>query len=284
MKNSAILLLSCSDQKGIIANISDFIFKNGGNILNSDQCSDPITNTFFMRLEWDLENFKISRSAISARFEEVIARKFNMNFSINFSSDRKNIAIFVSKYNHCLIDLILRKEMDEINGNIKFIVSNHLDLEYVAKLHNLEFFYFPITKENKKEQEKMELELLKKYEIELVVLARYMQVLSMEFLTEFKHSIINIHHSFLPAFMGANPYHQAFERGVKLIGATSHYASNLLDDGPIISQDVIHIKHNDSESDLVQKGRDLEKSVLSKAVKLHLSNKILVHNNKTIVF
>jgi formyltetrahydrofolate deformylase len=283
-KNTAILLLSCEDQKGIVSHISNFIFQHDGNILNSEQHSDSLTNTFFMRLEWDLNNFKIAEHLIEQEFGTTIAKKFNMKFSLKFSKNKTNSAIFVSKYDHCLIDLLLRNSVNEINTNFKLIISNHLDLQKIAKHYGIDFAYFAIDANNKAEQEKKELKILQDYKIDLIILARYMQVLSNDFIKHYTNQIINIHHSFLPAFAGAKPYKQAFDRGVKLIGATSHFVTQELDNGPIIEQDVIRISHKDSETDLVQKGRDLEKSVLSKAVKLYLDNKVLVHNQKTIVF
>jgi formyltetrahydrofolate deformylase len=282
----AILLLYCQDQKGIVSKVSTFISQNNGNILNSNQHSDYKTNTFSMRIEWDLNNFFIEKNNIEKIFYKEVAKHFNMEFSLNFSSKKLNSAIFVSLYDHCLIDLLLRNNIGELKTNFKVVISNHKEMEKIVKQYNsnIDFFYIPISKDNKKEAENKELEILKKYEIDLIILARYMQILSENFTDQYKNKIINIHHSFLPAFIGANPYKQAFDRGVKLIGATSHYVTNNLDEGPIIEQDVIRITHKDSEKDLVHLGKDLEKSVLSKAVKLHLEHKILVNNKKTIIF
>jgi formyltetrahydrofolate deformylase len=284
--NRAILLLYCQDQKGIVSKVSTFISQNNGNILNSNQHSDYKTNTFSMRIEWDLSTFSIEKNDIEKKFYEEVAKHFNMEFSLNFSIKKLNSAIFVSLYDHCLIDLLLRNNIGELKTNFKVVISNHKEMEKIVKQYNsnIDFFYIPISKDNKKEAENEELKILKKYEIDLIILARYMQILSENFTDQYKNKIINIHHSFLPAFIGANPYKQAFDRGVKLIGATSHYVTNNLDEGPIIEQDVIRITHKDSEKDLVHLGKDLEKSVLSKAVKLHLEHKILVNNKKTIIF
>ncbi|MFC1485027.1 formyltetrahydrofolate deformylase [bacterium] len=284
MKNNAILLLSCKDQKGIVASVANFIFKNDGNIINSDQHSDIETNTFFMRIEWELANFKIPISNLKKEFSAQIAKNFDMQFSLDFSNHKKNTAIFVSKYNHCLIDLLLRHKEGEINTDIKVIISNHNDLKNIADFYNIDFHHAPITVSNKIDQEKLELKILEKYNIDLIILARYMQILTSEIVSKYENKIINIHHSFLPAFIGAKPYKQAFERGVKIIGATSHYVTVKLDTGPIIEQDIIRISHKDTETNLISKGKDIEKRVLSKAVKLHLENKILVHGKKTIVF
>ena len=279
----AILLLSCPDVRGIVAEVSHFIFTYNGNILRSDQHNDPETGTFFMRVEWDLSEFKIPEAKIQAAFEP-IAGKFSMNWRIEFSSRTSRVAIFVSKLDHCLYDLLLRNKEGEIPGEIAMIVSNHKDLEPVAAYFGIPFRVCEVTSGNKAETEAKELELLAKENIDLVVLARYMQILSDKFAEAYKNRIINIHHSFLPAFVGAKPYHQAFARGVKIIGATSHYVTPELDQGPIIEQDVVRISHRDAVSDLVLKGKNLEKLVLSRAVRLHLEHRILVFGNKTVVF
>jgi formyltetrahydrofolate deformylase len=279
----AVLLLSCPDIRGIVAEVSHFIFTYNGNILYSDQHSDPETDTFFMRVEWDLSDFTIKEDKIKAAFSP-IAEKFSMNWRIEFSSHRPRIAIFVSRLEHCLYDLLLRCREGELPGDAVLILSNHQDMEPVAKHFGVPFHYFPVTGQNKTDAEAAEIALLKKEEIDLVVLARYMQILSEDFVNEFPNRIINIHHSFLPAFVGAKPYHQAFHRGVKIIGATSHYVTPDLDQGPIIDQDVVRISHRDSVPDLVQRGKNLEKIVLSRAVRLHLEQRILVFGNKTIVF
>ncbi len=282
-KETAILLLSCRDQKGIVAEISHFISTYEGNILHSDQHSDEETQTFFMRIEWDLADFSIPREKIEDAFEPV-AEKFKMSWQLEFSSRPKRIAIFVSKFDHCLYDLLLRHTAGELSGDIRLIVSNHEKLESVAEYFNIPFYHFPVTKETKEEVEERELSLLDEYQVDLIILARYMQIVGPRLVERYRNRMINIHHSFLPAFVGAKPYHQAHSRGVKIIGATSHYVTEELDQGPIIEQDVVRITHRDSVSDLVQKGKNLEKLVLSKAVKLHLEDKILVFGNKTVVF
>jgi len=279
---SAILFLSCEDRKGIVAEITHFITMYEGNILNCDQHYDE-SGMFFMRVEWDLTDFALPSEKIASAFEP-IALKFVMDWRLEFSTERAKIAILVSKYDHCLYELILRNRAGEQNGEIKMIISNHEDCRPIAEYFKIPYHCFPVTKETKEEVEKQELALLKKEKIDLVVLARYMQILSGKFIEAFPRKIINIHHSFLPAFVGAKPYHQAFSRGVKLIGATSHYVTEDLDQGPIIAQDVARVNHRDCVSDLVEKGRNLEKSVLSRGVRLHLEHKILVFGNKTIVF
>lgn len=282
-KETAILLLSCKDRKGIVAEISHFIFTYEGNILHSDQHNDEQTKTFFMRIEWDLADFAIPRERIAEAFEP-IAAKFRMSWQLEFSSRRKKIAIFVSSFDHCLYDLLLRHAAGELSSEIRLVVSNHDVLKGVAEYFRVPFYHFPLTKATKAEVEERELSLLAEYRIDLVILARYMQIISEGFVERYRNRIINIHHSFLPAFVGAKPYHQAHSRGVKIIGATSHYVTAELDQGPIIEQDVARITHRDAVADLVQKGRNLEKLVLSKAVKLHLEDKILVFGNKTVVF
>lgn len=282
-RKTVILLLSCPDQKGIVAEVSNFIYKNDGNIIQSDQHTDFESNTYFMRIEWELEGFKIPRESILKEFEK-ISKKFNMEVELHFSDEVKRMAIMVSKLDHCLYEILLRKTSGELNVEIPLIISNHLDLKYVADYFGIDFYHYEVKPENKEEIEKKEVELLKKYNIDFVVLARYMQVLSPYFVNEYRHRIINIHHSFLPAFVGAKPYHQAYKRGVKLIGATSHYVTEELDNGPIIAQDVIRITHRDSLNDLIRKGKELEKIVLARAVKYHLENKILVFENRTVIF
>ncbi|HUX11957.1 MAG TPA: formyltetrahydrofolate deformylase [Spirochaetia bacterium] len=281
--SEAILLLSCPDTRGIVAEVSHFVFTYGGNILESDQYSDPETQTYFMRVVWDLSDFKIPQEKIVTAFEP-IAIKFMMNYKIEFSSRRTRIAIFVSKYDHCLYDLLLRNREGETHADIGMIVGNHRDTEPIAEYFDVPFAYFPVTADDRKTVEEKEVALLREKGIDLVVLARYMQILGESFVEEFKHRIINIHHSFLPAFVGAKPYHQAYSRGVKIIGATSHYVTADLDGGPIIEQDVARISHKDSVHNLVMKGRNLEKAVLTRAVKLHLEHRILVFRNKTVVF
>ncbi|MBN2511002.1 MAG: formyltetrahydrofolate deformylase [Spirochaetales bacterium] len=281
--NTAILLLSCKDKKGIVAEVSHFISTYDGNILHSDQHNDYESGTFFMRIEFDLSEFAIPQEKVAQAFEP-IALKFAMDWRIEFSNRRIKTAVFVSKFDHCLYDLLLRAKAGEIHPDLTVIVSNHEDCRPIAEYFGIPFHCFPVSKTTKAEVEAQEIALLKKEGVELVVLARYMQVLSDTFVDEFKNRIINIHHSFLPAFVGAKPYHQAYGRGVKIIGATSHYVTADLDQGPIIEQDVARISHRDSVEDLVKKGKNLEKLVLSAAVKAHLEHKVLVFGNRTVVF
>lgn len=282
MKNSAVLLISCPDKRGIVASISDFIFKNNGNILESDQYQDNETGFFLMRLEWDLRNFKININDFEKYFNP-IAKKFKIDWKLAVSSYKPKIAVFVSKEDHCLQDLLYRYKSGDLNCEISLIISNHPVAKQIADFYKIPFYYVPADK-NRRKSEKIQLDLLKEKNIDLVVLARYMQILSPNFVRYYKNKIINIHHSFLPAFIGARPYHQAFKRGVKIIGATSHYINEELDNGPIIEQDVIRITHRDSVGDLIRKGRDLEKVVLFRAVKWHIENRILFYGNKTVVF
>ena len=281
---NAILLMHCPDQSGIVAVVTDFININGGNILYLDQYVDRENRIFFMRIEWDLTHFIIPEDKIEEYFHSLCAQKYCINFSLYFSDRIPRMAIFVSKMSHCLYDLLARYTVGEWEVEIPLIISNHPDMEIAAKRFGIDYKYFPITKENKAEQEAAELALLKEYDIEFIVLARYMQIVSPEFISRFPNRIINIHHSFLPAFIGAKPYHAAFERGVKLIGATSHYVTSDLDAGPIIEQDITRISHKDPVASLIRKGRDLEKIVLSRAVEKHIERKILVYQNKTVVF
>lgn len=279
----AILLFSCPDQKGIVAEISHFIFTYNGNIIDSDQHHDKESNTFFMRVSWNIEDFHIPLEKIPSAFEPV-ALKFKMKWEIFFSPDACRTAIFVSRYDHCLYELLLRNKSGELPAQIVHIFSNHKDLESIADYFKVPFSHFPINRQNKAELERAQIEILEKKQVNLIILARYMQILSDNFVSRFPNQIINIHHSFLPAFEGAKPYHQAFNRGVKIIGASSHYVTAELDKGPIIEQDVTRISHKDSIPDIVRKGKNLEKIVLSKAVSLHLQHRIHVFNNKTIVF
>ena len=281
---NAILLMHCPDQSGIVAVVTDFININGGNILYLDQYVDRENRIFFMRIEWDLTHFIIPEDKIEEYFHSLCAQKYCINFSLYFSDRIPRMAIFVSKMSHCLYDLLARYTAGEWEVEIPLIISNHPDMEIAAKRFGIDYKYFPITKENKAEQEAAELALLKEYDIEFIVLARYMQIVSPEFISRFPNRIINIHHSFLPAFIGAKPYHAAFESGVKLIGATSHYVTSDLDAGPIIEQDITRISHKDPVASLIRKGRDLEKIVLSRAVEKHIERKILVYQNKTVVF
>ena len=281
---NAILLMHCPDQSGIVAGVTEFININGGNILYLDQYVDRENRIFFMRIEWDLTHFIIPEDKFEEYFHSLCAQKYCINFSLYFSDRIPRMAIFVSKMSHCLYDLLARYTAGEWEVEIPLIISNHPDMESAAKRFGIDYKYFPITKENKAEQEAAELALLKEYDIEFIVLARYMLIVSHEFIRRVPNRIINIHHSFLPAFIGAKPYHAAFERGVKLIGATSHYVTSDLDAGPIIEQDITRISHKDPVASLIRKGRDLEKIVLSRAVEKHIERKILVYQNKTVVF
>nr|CDL66813.1 unnamed protein product [uncultured bacterium] len=276
--------MHCPDQAGIITVITGFINENGGNIVYLDQYVDRLNGVFYMRIEWELDNFVIPKEKISDYFNTLYAQRYEMSFHISFSERIQRMAIFVSKMSHCIYDLLARYTAGEWDVEIPLIISNHPDLEIIGKQFNIPFEVFPITKENKAEQEAKEFELLEKYNIDFIVLARYMQVLSEDFINRYPNRIINIHHSFLPAFIGAKPYHQAYERGVKLIGATSHYVTTELDAGPIIEQDIVRITHKDLPQDLVHKGRDLEKIILSRAVEKHIQRKILTYKNKTIIF
>lgn len=283
-KETAIILMNCDDMPGIVQNVTEFIDNNQGNIINLDEHVDREEKQFFMRIEWEIENFLIPQEKIGDFFATQIAAKYNMTFNLYFSNQKPRMAIFVSKMSHCLFDLLSRVQSGEWRIDVPLIISNHPDMEPIAHGFGIPYHVFQITKENKKEQEEKEIALLKRYNISFVVLARYMQIISNRFIQEFPNKIINIHHSFLPAFPGAKPYHSAYKRGVKIIGATSHYVTEDLDAGPIISQDVTHITHKDSIDDLVRKGRDLEKIVLSSGVYHHIQHRTLVYNNRTVVF
>lgn len=284
MMKTAKLLLHCPDKPGILAEVTDFITVNKGNIIYLDQYVDHVENIFFMRIEWELKDFLVPQEKIEDYFATLYAQKYEMNFRLYFSDTKPRMAIFVSKMSHCLFDLLARYTAGEWNVEIPLIISNHPDLQHVAERFGIPFHLFPITKETKEEQEKKEMELLAKHKITFIVLARYMQVISEQMINAYPNRIINIHHSFLPAFVGAKPYHAAFERGVKIIGATSHYVTTELDAGPIIEQDVVRITHKDTVQDLVNKGKDLEKIVLSRAVQKHIERKVLVYKNKTVIF
>lgn len=286
MKPTAILLLHCPDEQGIICEITKFITDNHGNIVYLDQYVDCEDSMFFMRLEWDLENFMIPREKIEDIINTLYKVRYNMNFNLYFNDEKPRMAIFVSKMSHCLYDLLARYKAGEWNVEIPCIVSNHEDLSYVAKQFGIPYYVWSIKKDhsNKAEVEAAEMELLKKERVTFIVLARYMQIISDDMIKSYPYHIINIHHSFLPAFVGAKPYHQAWERGVKIIGATSHYVTAELDAGPIIDQDVTRISYKDTPESLVLKGKDLEKIVLSRAVTKHIERKILVYHNKTIIF
>ena len=284
MMKTAKLLLHCPDKPGILAEVTDFITVNKGNIIYLDQYVDHVENIFFMRIEWELKDFLVPQEKIEDYFATLYAQKYEMNFRLYFSDTKPRMAIFVSKMSHCLFDLLARYTAGEWNVEIPLIISNHPDLQHVAERFGIPFHLFPITKETKEEQEKKEMELLAKHKITFIVLARYMQVISEQMINAYPNRIINIHHSFLPAFVGAKPYHAAFERGVKIIGATSHYVTTELDAGPIIEQDVVRITHKDTVQDLVNKGKDLEKIVLSRAVQKHIERKVLAYKNKTLIF
>lgn len=284
MMKTAKLLLHCPDQPGILAEVTDFITVNKGNIIYLDQYVDHVENIFFMRIEWELESFLVPQEKIEDYFETLYAQKYGMSFRLYFSDVKPRMAIFVSKMSHCLFDLLARYTAGEWNVEIPLIISNHPDLQHVAERFGIPFHLFPITKETKEEQEKKEMELLAKHKVNFIVLARYMQVISEKMIDAYPNRIINIHHSFLPAFVGAKPYHAAFERGVKIMGATSHYVTTELDAGPIIEQDVVRITHKDTVQDLVNKGKDLEKIVLSRAVQKHIERKVLAYKNKTVIF
>ncbi len=286
MKRTAILLLHCPDELGIIAELTKFITDNKGNIVYLDQYTDSQDGMFFMRIEWEMDKFLIPREKIGEYLDMLYTKRYQMDFSLSFSDERPRMAIFVSKMSHCLYDLLSRYRAGEWNVDIPCIISNHDDLRYVAEQFDIPYYVWSINKDhsNKLDVEAAEMGLLKKEKISFIVLARYMQIISDAMIQEYPHHIINIHHSFLPAFIGAKPYHQAWERGVKIIGATSHYVTNELDAGPIIEQDVVRISHKDTPESLVRKGRDLEKIVLSRAVTKHIERKILTYNNKTIIF
>ncbi len=283
MKNTAILLIDCPDQKGIVASVSEFLFRHQANILHADQHQDSDRGLFLTRVEWDLTGFGLAVGDFGKAFAPV-AEKFKMRWRLELSSKRQRVAIFVSKYDHCLADLLYRHESGELDCEIPLIISNHRDAERLAGFHRIPFHVMAMEGAGKAKAERQQLAMLKENAIDLVVLARYMQILSPEFVAQYPQRIINVHHSFLPAFSGARPYQRAFERGVKLIGATSHYVTEVLDEGPIIKQDVVRISHRDQLDDLVQKGRDLEKVVLSRAVRWHIEHRILVYAKKTVVF
>ena len=283
-EEAAQLLLYCPDKQGILAEVTDFITVNKGNIIYLDQYVDHAENVFFMRISWDLDGFLIPKEKIEDYFNTLYAQKYQMTFRLYFSGTKPKMAIFVSKMSHCLYDMLARYTAGEWNVEIPLIISNHPELEHIGRRFDIPFYVFPINKENKEEQERAEMELLAKHRVNFIVLARYMQIISERMIEAFPNRIINIHHSFLPAFIGAKPYHAAFERGVKIIGATSHYVTTELDAGPIIEQEIVRITHKDTIADLVNKGKDLEKIVLSRAVQKHIERKVLVYKNKTVIF
>jgi formyltetrahydrofolate deformylase len=288
MKPSAILLVSCPDARGEVAAISDFVYRHGGNILHADEHADEESGLFLMRVEFDPKDFDIDLADnVHADFTKhfsPIAEKFQMTWRLSLSTDRPRMIIFVSKYDHCLVDLLYRHRSGELACDIPLIISNHPDNRAIADFYKIPYTIISITKENKQESERQIESLIQEHKAEFIVLARYMQIFSSDFVKRYPQRIINIHHGFLPAFIGAKPYHQAFDRGVKLIGATSHYVTEVLDDGPIIEQDVVRVSHRDTVEDLIRKGRDLEKVVLSRAVRWHVENRVLLYGNKTVVF
>jgi len=283
LKKTAILLVQCPDRAGLDATISEFIYRYDGSILHFEQHLAGEERYYLARVEWDLEGFRLDMKDFDAAFGPV-AHKFGMNWVIALGHYRPRVAIFVSKYDHCLVDLLYRQRNGELRCDFPLIISNHLDTKRHADFYGVPFHHIPVTKENKPQAEAQQLELLRANNIDLAVLARYMQVLSTDFIVQFPQPIINIHHSFLPAFVGAKPHQQAHDRGVKLTGATAHYVTEVLDDGPIIEQGVVRISHRDSLEDMVEKGRDVEKVVLSRAVRWHIENRILLYGNKTVIF
>ncbi|MBN2613985.1 MAG: formyltetrahydrofolate deformylase [Bacteroidales bacterium] len=284
LNNTAIILMHCPDKQGIVAKITEFLDNNNGNIIYLEQHVDHQEKIFFMRVQWELDKFLIPREKIADFFGTQIAAKYNMSWRIYFPDEPPRMAIFVSKFSHCLYDILARVHSGEWNVEVPLIISNHNDLKNVAEKFSIPFHCFPVNNSNKADVEEKELALLKKHNINFIVLARYMQIVSDKIINDYPNRIINIHHSFLPAFPGAKPYHSAYERGVKIIGATSHYVTTELDAGPIIEQDVSRISHTDSIEKIIRKGKDLEKIVLSRAVLLHLQRRTLVYNNRTIVF
>ncbi|EON77025.1 Formyltetrahydrofolate deformylase [Lunatimonas lonarensis] len=281
---TAIMIIQCRDDKGIVAAVSDFLFRYNGNIIEVDQHIDEEIGDFFMRAEWELESFAIPKGRIFEVFQDEVGTQFSMKCSLEFNHPKPRMAIFVSKLSHCLFDILSRYYSGQFQVEIPLILSNHTDLKRVVKGFGIPFYHLPITKENKQEQEQKQLALLREHNVDFVVLARYMQILSGDFIGNFPNRIINIHHSFLPAFVGAKPYHAAHKRGVKIIGATAHYVTEELDAGPIIEQDVARVRHHNTVEEMVQMGQDVEKVVLSRAIKYHLARKIQVVGNRTIIF
>jgi formyltetrahydrofolate deformylase len=281
MRNTAVLLIDCPDRKGLVAGVANLLYRYGANITHADQHQDPEAALFFMRVEWELEAFDLLR--FREEFQE-LATGFQMRWRLSLMSQPPRVAIFVSRYLHCLADLLYRHQTSELNCSIPLIVGNHPDGEALARFYGIEFHHIPVDPADRHAAEQAQLRLLADSGIDLVVLARYMQILPPAFVEQYPGRIINVHHSFLPAFIGARPYHAAFHRGVKLIGATSHYVTAVLDDGPIIEQDVVRISHREQVEDLVRKGRDLERVVLSRAVAWHLEHRILCYGNKTVIF
>jgi formyltetrahydrofolate deformylase len=281
---TAVLLLACPDQPGLVAAVAAFVAEHGGNITHADQHVDAEVGVFFQRVELDLRAFDLDRDSLPARFNDAVARRFGMRYDIRYSDERPRVAILVSKQPHCLVDLLGRWRAGELPADLALVASNHADHEGTAAFYGVPYHHLPVTPDTKAQQEAALGDLLDRERVDLVVLARYMQVLSAAFVERYPQRIVNIHHSFLPAFAGGRPYHQAYERGVKLIGATAHYATAELDQGPIIDQDVTRITHRDTVDDLMRKGRDLERVVLARAIRAHLEHRILVYGNKTVVF
>ena len=283
MKRTAILLIDCPDAKGIVATVSEFLWRRNANILHADQHQDAESGLFLMRVEWDLADFDLGRDELTREFQP-IAERFQMRWRLELSERPLKVALFASRHNHCLVDLLYRHQSGELACEIPLVVSNHPDVKHWTDFYKVPFHHFSVNKDTKAAVEPEQLKLLQEHDIDLIVLARYMQILTDDFVSHYPHQIINIHHSFLPAFSGARPYHRAFQRGVKLIGATSHYVTADLDEGPIIEQDVARVSHRDGLDELLQKGRDLEKAVLSRAVRWHLDHRILLYEQKTVVF
>lgn len=282
--NKAILLIQCPDQKGIVAAVSKFLYFYNGNILEVDQHVDEEMGLFFMRAAWELDSFSLTKGEIASRFEAEVGLEFGMEFKLYFNFPRPRMAIFVSKLSHCLFDILGRHHAGQLEVDIPLVISNHSELGAIVESFGIPFYHIPITASNKAVAEVQQLELLKAQRVDFIVLARYMQIVSAEFIRNFPNRIINIHHSFLPAFVGAKPYHAAYERGVKIIGATAHYVTEELDAGPIIEQEVARVRHHNTIPELVQIGQDVEKVTLSKAIKYHIDRKVMAFRNKTIIF
>lgn len=282
-RNTGILLIDCPDQKGIVLAVADFLYSHNANIVHADQHQDVDTKTFFMRVEWELDDFRLATAEIEASFSP-IAERFGMRWRLRLSAAKARMAIFASAQTHCVADLLYRQESGELPCEIPLLISNHPAGERLAQFHGIPYHLIQVPAGARTEAERLQLELLELHRIDFIVLARYMQILSPAFVSKYPQAIVNVHHSFLPAFTGAKPYHQAYERGVKIIGATSHYVTDVLDDGPIIEQDVLRVSHRDQTDDLLRKGRDLEKIVLARAVRWHLAHRILVYGKKTVIF
>ena len=280
---SAVLLWSCPDRKGLVARISQFLFDRGGNIIDLDEHVDRSDNMFFLRVAWDMRGFSIPPERLNDAVLP-LAKEYDARWTIRLNDRKRRLAVFVSKLGHCLQEILWRLELGDFDAEIPLIISNHTELRPVADRYGIPFHVFHVTKENKSEAEERQIALMEKERIDTIILARYMQILSSDFVKKYPERIVNIHHSFLPAFAGANPYRKAFDRGVKIIGATSHYVTDVLDEGPIIEQDIVRISHRDSLDDLIRKGRDLERLVLARGVRLHLEDRVLVHGRKTVVF